>query len=292
MIPGAYKLSFEDYLADPCPDPSLSRSSIVDLLDCPARAWFNHPRLNPQPPEEENETKFDIGKAAHDLLLEGGDSIFLVEGFDDWRKKEAQQARDAARGIGKTPLLEKQYETACQMAAVAAVAIRECTELGITNLRAEGDPELTYIWQEKNGIWCRCRPDWISKDRRLCLDVKTTGKRANPESLSRHISDMGYEIQSAFYLRGIKSIDREEPNFVFLFIEDSPPYMCSFMGLSLEFSDMGDQKVNRAIRLWRECLSSGKWPSYPNRICYADAPPWSLASWEIQRCQGEQDEEI
>ncbi len=285
MIAGAYVIPFPDYLADPAPEPSLSRSTIIDILDCPARAWHNHPKLNPQPPEQENSTAFDIGSACHSLLLEGGDAIFVVEGFDDWRKKEAQQARDAARSVGKVPLLEKQYAEVCMMSAATNSAIMDCTELGIKDLRADGDAELSYIWSE-GATWMRCRPDWISKDRKVCLDLKTTGKSADPEQFGRHIADMGYDVQESLYRRGIKAVEGIDPAFIFVVIEDEPPYLCSFVSLSSEFQDMGDQKVKKGIKLWRECMTTGQWPAYQKRVYCVDAPAWSLTSWEMQKWSG------
>lgn len=290
MKQGSYKMSFEEYLSDSCPEPSLSRGTIIDLLDSPARAWWNHPRLNPQPPEPENETKFDIGSAVHDLLLEGGDSIFVVEGFDDWRKKEAQQARDAAREMGKTPLLAKQYTEVAAMAKAAEKAIRECTELGITDLRVEGDSELTYIWQEENGIWCRVRVDWIRANKDLILDYKTTSTSVNPEIFSGHINKMGYGIQSAFYRRGVKAVEGKEPDFIIMAQETESPYFCSFHGLDLQNEEMQQQKIEWAVKKWKECLTMGKWPGYPNRICYAEPKPWELAEWEMKR--GEYHDEL
>ena len=285
MIAGSYKIDFPTYLSDPCLLPSLSRGTIIDLLDSPARAWWNHPRLNPQPPEPENETKFDIGTAAHNLLLEGGDAIFVVEGFDDWRKKEAQQARDAARSVGKVPLLEKQYAEVCMMAAAANSAIMDCTELGIKDLRYEGDSELTYVWEE-NGTWMRCRLDWISKGRSLVLDIKTSGVSVNPDYFSGHINKMGYGIQSVFSRRGVKAVEGKAPNFVIMAQETEPPYFCSFHSLDIMNEDMANQKVEYAIKLWRECLASGKWPGYASRVHYAEPRSWELAEWEIKQYRG------
>ncbi len=283
MIQGSYKISSEEYLADPCPEASLSRGTIIDLLDSPARAFWDHPRLNPQPPEEKEETKFDIGKAAHDLLLEGGDKIFVVFGFDDWRKKEAQEARKAAREIGKTPLLEKQYVEVFRMVEAAQKAMVECTELGITDLRAEGDSELTYAWHENKGIWCRIRVDWIRTNRDLILDYKTTSTSVNPEIFSGHVNKMGYGIQSVFYRRGVKAVEGKEPNFVIMAQETEPPYFCSFHGLDLQNEDMAQQKVEWAIKKWKECTEQNQWEGYPNRICYAEPKPWELAEWEMRR---------
>ena len=283
MIAGSYKIDFPTYLSDPCLLPSLSRSTIIDLLDSPARAFWNHPRLNLTPPEEKEKTIFDIGSATHNLLLEGDDSIFVVEGFDDWKKKEAQEARKVAREVGKIPLLEKQYADVCMMAAAANSAIMDCTELGIKDLRDEGDSELTYIWQESNGIWCRIRVDWIRKNRDLILDYKTTATNVNPSIFSGHINKLGYGIQSVFYRRGVKAVEDKEPNFVIMAQEIEPPYFCSFHGLDMQNEDMAEQKVKWAINKWGECLATGNWDGYPNRICYAEPKPWELAEWEMKR---------
>lgn len=282
-IAGVYKMTMAEYQADQLTsEPSLSRSTIIDLLDCPARAFFNHPRLNPQAHEPVNETKFDVGSAAHNLLLEGGDSIFVVFGFDDWRNKEAQQARIAARECGKIPLLEKQYVEVYRMVEAATKAISECTELGIANLRKEGDSELSYIWEE-SGIWCRIRPDWIRHKKDLIIDYKTSATNVNPDYFSSHINKMGYGIQHAFYRRGVKAVEGKQPDFVIMAQETEPPYFCSFHGLDLQNDDMQQRKIEYAIKLWKECLQNGIWPGYPNRICYAEAKPWELVEWEMKR---------
>lgn len=143
--PGVYKITSEEYHADLCPIPSLSRSTIKDLLfRSPAHAWFNHPRLNPDY-KEQTEEKFDKGTAAHSLLLEGSDNIEVIDA-DDWRSKAAKDLREVARKEGKTPLLTHQYKESKTMVDSAMDQIRGCKELGITTrLSVEGMPNyLTF----------------------------------------------------------------------------------------------------------------------------------------------------
>ena len=60
----------EKYHADPCMVPSLSNSVAQILLsESPRKAWFSHPKLNTAFAEKED-GKFDIGTAAHAVLLE------------------------------------------------------------------------------------------------------------------------------------------------------------------------------------------------------------------------------
>jgi hypothetical protein len=52
------------------------------------------------------------------------------------------------------------------------------------------------------------------------------------------------------------------------------------------YADMGNQKVERGIKVWRECLKSGVWPGYPQTIYTVEPMPWNLASWEIVKNRG------
>jgi len=279
--PGRYKISFAEYLADPCQNPSLTRSTIKSLIsETPRRAFLQHPRLNPQVVEKQSE-KFDIGTAAHAIFLEGAADAVHVVLANDWRTNAAKAERDEAQSRGKIALLEHQFVEVTAMVTAAHEALAEWEGNGWKI--ADGDVEQTFVWQESNGIWCRTRPDWISKDRTLLIDYKSTSMSANPQTLSRRISEMGYDIQESFYRRGITAVEGITPRFVFLFQETESPYLCSFVDLSSEFSDMGDQKVKYGIDLWKKCVSSGQWPGYPKRTCCIDAPPWALASWELNK---------
>lgn len=279
---GVHVIPSETYHADPCPVPSLSRSVIKSLLfQSPAHVKEGHPRLNPAY-QSEDDGKFDMGTACHALLLEGVDNIAVIEA-DSWRGKAAQEARNEAYLQGKTPLLLHQYDAALMMVKSAERQIAACPELKIKNLREEGDPELTYIWKEEE-TYLRVRPDWISKDRTLILDYKTTAASANPEEWGKTGLGSACDIQEALYKRGVKAIEGKEPKFIFVVQENYPPYLCSFIGLPPEFSNLGESKVIYGIYLWRKAMESGEWPGYPNRVAWIDPPAWALASWE-QRAQ-------
>jgi len=282
--PGIYELSHDEYHADPVVVPSLSRSTILDLIfKSPFHAWFSHPHLNPNFIPEESNGKFDLGSAAHSLLLEGIDNAAVIEA-EDWRTKDAKAAREEARKEGKFPLLKKQYGEVREMVLAATDAILDCSELLIKNLETEGDPEQSFIWEEE-GAWFRVRPDWIRADDSLILDYKTTQGSANPADLDRHIVSMGYDVQAALYVRGVKAVTGKSPKFIFVWQECQPPYLCSFNALSPAFLEMARQKVDYGIFLWRECMKKNEWPGYPNRVAFQEPPVWALNAWE-EKAQG------
>ena len=278
MTPGVHNITHSNYLADPCPSPSLS-SGIAAILctQSPRHAWQAHPRLNPQYREEED-SKFDRGTAAHEMLLGGENRIVIVEA-DDWRKQAAREVRDATRAAGKLPLLARHFEDVQKMVEVAKLAINECEDLDGYRFDA-GKTEQTLIWQE-DGLWFRARPDWMSHDRKLIMDYKSTGTSAEPNAWIRTMLGMTGEIQPAFYLWGNNQTGAPGgAQFVFLVQENEPPYACSFIGMPPAFIDLGNRKVAYAMSLWRQCLESGQWPGYPSRIAWAEPPIYAVAQWE------------
>jgi len=282
---GIHKISDVDYHADPCIEPSLSRGTIADLLNnTPAHARFYHPRLNPDFVAED-ESKFDVGTAAHALFLEGLNNCEVIDA-PTWQTKAAKEAREAARLAGKVPLLTHQYQNVADMVKAAHVQLA-ASELGIKDLHAEGDSELTYIWQEGE-TFCRVRPDWISHknigNAKLKLAYKTTGMSAAPSSFKA--TDHGKDLEYAFYRRGIKAIEGgNAPRVVFLVQETYAPYLCSFVSLDPQTVAMAEQKVDFGIFMWQKCLALNDWPGYPNRIAYVESKPWEIAAWEMKAAE-------
>lgn len=286
IIEGIHNISEEAYHADPCVEISLSRSIINTLLTkAPIKAFLKHPRLNPDFQKDEGDKKFDVGKAAHPLLLEGTDNACVIDA-DSWRTKAVKDERDEARERGEVPLLTKEYDKVMVMVKSAEKQIQECSELEITNLQADGNSEQTLIWSETDEIgrksWHRIRPDWRSHDNEIMLDYKTTGTSADPNEYLTHIFKMGYDIQESYYRRGAMALTGINPKFILVVQETEEPYLCSFIGLNPMYQDMGKQKVDMGIFLWNQHMQSGMWPGYPNRVCHVEPPPWALAQWEAK----------
>lgn len=262
------------YLADPCVVPSLS-SSIAQVLlrESPRKAWFSHPKLNPAFAAEED-GKFDIGTAAHAMLLEGVNIIEVCD-FDDWRKGEARAQRDAARAAGKIPLLRKHRDDVVAMVSAAEAFISHSE---IADYWKDAESEVTAICEEK-GVWLRARLDRVAKNRRFIGDYKSTTDAA-PEPFSRQIVRMGYHIQEAFYRRVVRNLGSIGPRFVFVAQSCEPPYECSLHGCDPALQEIADAEVQRAIDLWRQCSSTKNWPSHSGRIHWALPPSYMMKEHE------------
>lgn len=272
--PGIYTIPSSEYHADPCPQPSLSSSLAKELLaHSPLHAMLKHPRLNPN--AQHNASKaMDFGSVCHELLLGGGGEIQVIY-FDNYKKKEAQELRDAAHKAGVAPILAKDYERAREVvkALREQIASHQDADDGFT-----GKTEQTLIWQEDNGIWCRARLDGLLD--RWVDDYKTTEGSANPEAWAKQLYTMGYDIQAAFYLRGCQKLGLHPEGFRF-FVQEvkDEPFAMSVVAIDPYGLEKANEKVEKAISLYAQCLNTGTWPAYPAHICWASPPVFIDKAW-------------
>lgn len=276
--PGVYDIPAEVYHADPCFEPSLSSGIAKTLLGkSPAHAKLAHPRLNPDH-QPENAERFDLGSAAHALML-GDPQQFEVIDADDWRTKAAKEARDAAREAGRIPLLARQWDEVCAMVAAGRMQLAAHPEANEAFNPDLGASEQTLVWEE-GGIWCRARLDWKPHAGNVFYDYKTTGGSADPAEWARTCFNVGTDIQAGFYRRGIAAVlGIENAHFRFVVQETSPPYALSVVELDPYACAIADRKADVAIRWWRWCMTTGHWPGFPARVAYIEMPPWEDRRW-------------
>ena len=95
---------------------------------------------------------------------------------------------------------------------------------------------------------------------------------------------MAYFIQESFYRRIARDNGITGPRFVFLAQSVEPPHECSLHGCDPALQEIADAQVERAIRLWRQCVKANDWPSYGGRIHWAMPTSYMIAEHE-QRLQ-------
>ena len=250
-----------EYVADPAPSPSLSSGIAHAILeDSPLHAFWKHPRLNPHY-QHDHKTAFDLGTVAHAVLLEGDyKKIAVVAKATDWRTKEAKDTRDEARAAGMIPILVEQMSEVELMVEESQRAIAE-SELATVFTPEGGDSEVTLIWEE-NGVWCRSRPDRMSKDRRILVDYKTTGASAEPNAWTKGpMIGNGCDLQAALGLRGMTALSGgRNTQFIFIVQENYAPYAVSFVGFGEQFKLYADVRVERALKIFKRCQNNNEWP--------------------------------
>lgn len=280
-----------DYHSDPCDGPSLSSSIAKVLIDAtPRHAWTKHPRLNPDF-EASDDSKFDLGKTAHEIILGAGGGFVVVDAAD-WRTNAAKEQRESAISRGATPILRKQANDAGFMAGRVAgrlIEIPECKGLFPADWKSaapspfvNGRGERVGIWRDIGGALCRMMIDWQGPTETEIWDVKTTGVKLNDHSIQSLILNMGYDLSAGFYLRGLSHLLPKLAGrfrWKWIFIEDSEPFEVRVIEPSAELLEVGDRKAALAIAKWDRCIAANEWPGYAPTVTRIENPEWSTARW-------------
>jgi hypothetical protein len=277
IAPGISVNGAEQYHADDCGDTPTLSASIANILigRSPAHARAAHPKLNPDL-ERKDESRFDLGTAAHKLFLEGDDSIATFIG-SDWRTKEAKEYREEQRALGKIPLLVEQAESVRTM---VDHTIAQVAELNIKPaLFCDGKAEVTLVWKDDHDVICRARLDWLRDDYTAIDDYKTTSASADPRKWERTMYGIGADVQVAFYMRGVERITGVRPSFRYVVQETYPPYELSVVDLAPSALALAEDKVEKALALWATCLERDFWPGYPTELASIEVPTWEETRW-------------
>lgn len=267
----------DDYHADTLTEkPALSASILRTLIaKTPLHAWAAHPRLGNQTTQNDTDS-LDLGTIVHRVILEGSYDVIRVIEADSYRSNDAKDARDAARSAGLIPVKLGDYaaiKTACDQ-IIGRIEGRTDSPRVFTN----GKPEQTAIWTD-NGVTCKARIDWLHNDLMVIDDLKTTGKSADPSVLARHIFQMGYDIQAAWYRRGASILTGRTPEFRFVFAETVPPYAVSVVNLSPAAYALADEKIRYGRDLWKTSLHHNKWAGYTTAVATIEPPGWAEAAF-------------
>lgn len=283
--PGIYDIPEADYHADPVVEPSLSRSIAKTMLrKSPAHAREEHPRLNPDFEPENGRHDFDLGNAAHKLVLGKGRELAFID-FPDYRKTEAKLARERAYDEGKIPALPYQVGAAQRMAAAARAQIDNIPEFA--GILDRGKAEQTIIWNPGPDTWARTRPDLVLHnpeiETALIIDYKTTTD-ARPDRWVKRMDEHGLDLQAAMHITAVRdALGIEHPDFRFIVQETSPPYALAIIAPKPRVIEIGTEKYFRAVEMWQWCMQHDRWPGYAALAHYVDLPPWAEAQWEDQK---------
>lgn len=275
--PGIYRdIDERVYHSDPTGHRSLSSTEAKLLLEAPA--MLHHYRQSPRAPRPE----FDFGSAVHSLVLGVGAHLErypedVLSASGSTGTKAAREWAEAVRAEGGIPLKADVYD-----------AVHDCAA-AVTNhplcrrIFADGDPEVSVFSEDAGtGVWMRGRLDWImppagGDGAHVLVDLKTTDD-AQPDAFTRAAARYGYDVQRAWYRRIWRDLTSEDARFLHVVVSKRAPYLVSVCEMDWSFDDLGKVKVEKALRLYRDCLDSGDWPGIPAEVHQISAPAYYLDS--------------
>lgn len=248
-----------DYHAD---RGSLSVSSAKLLLPPSAPSKFHEVMTNGQKPKK----VWDFGHVAHHLVLGKGAEFKVLDpavhglkadgspsdkptATANWRK-----SADDARARGLVPIHIDDHTKAVKMAA----KVRDHPIAG--PLFAEGDAEVSmYHTDPETGVRLRGRVDWFQLNGDI--DDYKTSTTVNTDELTRMFYKLSYFMQAAWYIDLAIAIGAStNPVFRFVVQEKEPPFDVAVIRYDDESIEEGRRRNREAIRLYVECMESGRWP--------------------------------
>jgi hypothetical protein len=245
-------------------DAALGSTSLKTLAT-KTPAHYQHDKAHPK-----SSDAFDLGTAAHSLILEGDESGVKVIEVDDKRGAKWTEPADEARAAGQIPLTSKEWDQVNGMRN--AVMAHPAARAAFTNHKAEQ----SVFWDE-DGLMLKCRPDAWHPGWTL-VDLKTA-RDANPKEFGKTAHEYGYHQSAAHYIDGVKAATGEELPFHFVLVEKTEPYLVSVVELDAEAVNIGRQLNDRAKRIYRECVESNTWHGYPSPDLVS-LPMWAIYQTE------------
>jgi hypothetical protein len=252
---------------------AVSKSHLDQVARSPLHYWARY--VDPKRVQPEPTPAMLLGTAVHTHILELRDwdlrYIAAPEGLDRRTKagKEAWAAFEA-EAAGRTVITRDDAELV--MAMGRAVFGHPAAAM---LLALPGAAETTWMWHDKpTGLQCKCRPDWLTTDGSLIVDLKTT-EDASPAGFRKSIANWRYHCQASWYLDGIgQATGRRPEQFIFLCVEKKAPHAVAVYAADAEMIEAGAKQARMDLDKLAECKASNSWPGYSNQIETISLPAW------------------
>jgi exodeoxyribonuclease VIII len=252
--------------------PAVSKSHLDLIARSPLHYWSRY--LDPNRITPEPSAAMRLGTALHTHVLElsrWDEEIAVAPAMDRRTKagKESYAAFEAA-AAGKTVITADDAEVVMAMGRSIMRHPGAAMLLGLP-----GKAETTHMWTDANyGVECKCRPDWLTDDGSIMVDLKTT-RDASPRGFMRSIADYRYHVQAGWYLNGVEQATGKRPDqFIFICVESTAPYAVAVYAADEVMTDRGYEQAMKDLGKLAVCRAADSWPSYSDQIETISLPGW------------------
>jgi exodeoxyribonuclease VIII len=259
--------------------PAVSKSHLDLVAKSPLHYWARY--IDPKRELPDPTPAMRIGTALHTLVLEQDqfEERYITAPQVDRRTKAGKEAwAEFEAEAGDRELIAADDRIQISRMAEAVWAHPAAAAL----LHWEGKAETTHMWTDPaTGLDCKCRPDWLTNDGRLIVDLKTT-EDASPAGFRKSIGAFRYHVQSSWYLDGVQAATGCRPEqFLFLCVEKKPPYAVAVYAAAPVIVTIGAETAARDLDVLATCKQACAWPGYSDQV-----EPISLPGWMMPRPDG------
>ena len=210
---------------------------------------FGRSQLHAVEHVQETTPAMNFGTAAHALLVEGEDefnnTVAVIAGSPYTNANKELRKEYEERGL--TVIKE------AEMNDIKAMNDNMIEE-GRMYLDAEGKvAEASFYWYEGD-VLCKCRPDVICPPVQkpygdndiVVVDYKTT-QSCHPKEFAGSVRKYGYDMQAAWYKRGMEKAGFKVREFVFVAQEKKVPYASKVFRMTEELMEQGWDNMSRFL---------------------------------------------
>jgi hypothetical protein len=215
---------------------------------------FGESQLHALEHKQKTTPAMEFGTAAHSLLVEGQEAfdkeVWVISGSPYTKAYKEEKVRQESNG--RIVLKEDDANTIFRM---KDKMIYE----GNAYLNAKGKvAESSFYWYEDD-VLCKCRPDLIcppldnpnSTDEIVIVDYKTT-QSVEPYAFAMSVKKFRYDLQAAFYRRGMEAAGYKVDSFVFVAQEKTYPYASKVFVMTKEQMDFGWSIMETYLENYKE----------------------------------------
>ena len=202
---------------------------------------FGESQLHAIEHQQETTPAMRFGTAAHSLLVEGQEAfdkeVWVMSGSPYTKAYKEEKAEHES--YDRIVLHE---DVASTIFSMKDKMIYE----GNAYLDAKGKvAESSFYWYEDD-VLCKCRPGLIcppldnpnSKDEIVIVDYKTT-QSVEPYTFAKSVKKFRYDLQAAYYRRGMEAAGYKVTDFMFVAQEKIYPYASKVFRMTKEQMDFG-----------------------------------------------------
>ena len=218
---------------------------------------------------------FALGSAVHALVLEPEKNLVL-RGPEDRRGNKWKDAQLAADLDGQILLPEAEFDLAARIADAVKAHPVAAMYLADPTFVAEAS---FFGTDPATGVEIKCRPDGYLPEVGLVFDVKTTTD-ASPDGFPRELRKYAYDVQSAFYLRALRSAGYKADTFIFIAVEKDPPHAVGLHALTGRYLEHADMVVTETLLKISNATAVSDFTTGWPLINTIDLPRWQTETTE------------
>lgn len=255
-------IPFADYLAD----LAVSSSAIKIMHELGPEIYWRVV-MDPAKPRTPATTAQKFGTLVHTAILEPDQ---LSSRYQKCGPRNTKSGKEEARYIESKGMIPVNYsDWELMEGMVKSVWSHPIAAEYLDNPLAIAE-QSHWRDDEKSGLCCKCRTDLMVGD--TIVDLKTTTEGGSaPSRFAKTVGSFFYHIQAAHYLR-MTEADR----FVFLVVEKAWPFSVGLFELDQAAIDLGNEQIDAALKLIKECHENDKWPGHADEISTISLPNWAF----------------